>query len=392
MLPFDPRSFIITTALLAALCAFLFFVLRRSFPRDIRGLAHWGASCAVLTTSAFLFASRGAAPLLFSSVLANLLVVAGVMLMYIALQRFAGSDGAHYETGFPALRFRCGMVLAVMAAALLWLTFVRDDYRARVLLIAAANTSLFFLCALAVFRIRRRGFGEWFTAGIFLLTAAVSFLRFCAAFFQPDYPTPLHDVSPIQHVYLATSAFSVVALSLGFLMMVNQALQARLEYAASHDSLTGTYTRGAFFALLEQEMRRAARSRQPLSLLMIDLDNFKAINDEYGHPAGDRVILDFVRRTQQMLRSHDSLGRYGGEEFGVILPDTSRDEAYAVANRIRAEFGRPPADGLPAYTVSAGLTCALENTVERVDAMLGRADQALYQAKKSGKNRVEVCG
>lgn len=390
MLPLDPRSFIVTTALLAALCAFIFFVLRRSFPRDIRGLAHWGGSCSIMTAAAFLFVSRDTAPLIFSSVLANLLVFAGLMTMYAALKRFAGLDGERRRDRFEfgACR-KYGIALAVMAVALVWLTLVRDDYRARVLLMAGATMTLCFMCAQVVLGTQRRSFAERFTAGIFLFTAAVSFLRFGAAFFQPDYPTPLHDVSSIQYVYLITFSISVVALSVGFLLMVNRTLQLRLEYSASHDSLTNAYTRGAFFALLEQEIRRAGRSCRPLSLLMIDLDDFKAINDEYGHPVGDKVILDFVRRTQHVLRNNDSLGRYGGEEFGVILPDTPRDEAYAVANRIRAEFGRPPSDALPTYTVSVGVTSAVDKA-DHVDALLGRADQALYLAKKSGKNRVEV--
>lgn len=389
-MPLDPRSFIVTTALLAALCAFIFFVLRRSFPPDIRGLAHWGGSCSIMTAAAFLFVSRNTVSVVFSSVLANLLVVAGLLLMYAALKRFTGLDGERRgdRTRFGDCR-KFGIALAVMAVALVWLTLVRDDYRGRVLLMAGATMTLCFMCAQVVLVTQRRSFAERFTAGVFLFTAAISFLRFGAAFFQPDYATPLHDVSSIQYVYLITFSISVVALSVGFLLMVNRTLQLRLEHSASHDSLTNAYTRGAFFALLEQEIRRAGRSHRPLSLLMIDLDDFKAINDEYGHPVGDKVILDFVRRTQHVLRSHDSLGRYGGEEFGVILPDTPRDEAYAVANRIRTEFGRPPTDSLPTYTVSVGVTSAVHKS-ERVDTLLERADQALYRAKRGGKNRVEV--
>jgi len=383
MLRLDPRSFIITTAVLAALCAFIFSVLRRSFPRDIGGIGYWASSCAVMTLSGLLFVSRGATPLLFSSVLANVLVAAGVMLMYAALNRFT-----ERKSGVVPWRM-ASMALVALAAVLWWLTYVYDDYRARVLLMAGVNTVLFALCAFAILGMQRRRFAEHFTAGIFLITAAMTFLRFGAALFQPDHVTPVGDISSIQYAYLATFAFSVVAVSLGFLMMINQALQARLEYSASRDSLTDTYTRGAFFALIEQEMRRSERSRQSLSLLMIDLDNFKAINDQYGHPVGDKVIRDFARRTQAVLRAQDSLGRYGGEEFGVLLPDTSREGAGAIANRIRAAFDHPPPDDLPSYTVSVGVASTL-GSQECVEKVLARADQALYIAKKSGKNRVEM--
>ncbi len=105
---------------------------------------------------------------------------------------------------------------------------------------------------------------------------------------------------------------------------------------AGHDSLTGALTRRALIEACDLELERSRRNHQSMSLLMIDLDHFKAINDTHGHPVGDRVLVDFVARVKSLLRLPDRLGRFGGEEFVALLPETSLDEARVVAERLRA--------------------------------------------------------
>jgi diguanylate cyclase (GGDEF)-like protein len=124
-----------------------------------------------------------------------------------------------------------------------------------------------------------------------------------------------------------------------------------------------------------------------MALLMLDLDHFKAVNDQHGHLVGDQVILNFVARTSSLLRQIDSFGRYGGEEFIVLLPETNPSEAMVVAERIRAAVATP--NELPAYTVSIGVTTRSYGDTT-VDELLARADKALYQAKANGRNRVEI--
>jgi diguanylate cyclase (GGDEF)-like protein len=164
-----------------------------------------------------------------------------------------------------------------------------------------------------------------------------------------------------------------------------------LRLLANTDPLTGALNRRAFLDLGRRETERRRRHGQPLSLLMADLDHFKAINDTYGHAAGDQALKDFYRTCTGLLRDTDSLGRLGGEEFAILLPETGAEGALVLAERLRAatEAIRCSYDGqVFGFTVSLGLAtpCDGESTV---DTLLRDADDALYRAKEGGRNRVE---
>jgi diguanylate cyclase (GGDEF)-like protein len=136
-------------------------------------------------------------------------------------------------------------------------------------------------------------------------------------------------------------------------------------------------------------MARSQRHDRPLALLMCDLDNFKSINDRFGHLVGDRVIINFVERSKGLLRDIDSLGRYGGEEFIVLLPETSLQDAKAIAERICFHISEVTVSELPRYTVSIGVAVAQGGGMA-VDALLMEADRALYCAKENGRNQVHL--
>jgi len=165
---------------------------------------------------------------------------------------------------------------------------------------------------------------------------------------------------------------------------------ADLERLATIDPLTGAQNRRAFLARAAAEASRAARYGHPLSVLVTDLDHFKQINDGYGHAAGDAVLKAFVARTQAMLRPADVVGRMGGEEFAVLLPETSVEAAAEVAERIRAALAAEPVvveDGAVPFTASIGVA-AVGRDGATPEAALNRADRRLYQAKRDGRNRV----
>lgn len=375
---FDPRSFIITSAVAGILCTLIFFILRRSLPKEIGGIAEWAWGCLAMVAGAVLFACRDILPALLSIVAANAFVIGGIMLMYISIRRFAG-----FRTAYA----RWLIALALIVMALVWLTFFPDRYRGRIELVTTINMTLFLASAAAISRLKEQGFPERFTAAIFVGTAAVSFARFITALTGYDTSDYRNDNSLVQHVYLATFSFSLISLSLGFMLMVSKKLQLRLEYSASHDDLTGAYTRTTFFELLTKEIGRAARHAQSLSLLIIDIDDFKLINDRHGHPMGDEVIRNFARLAAGELRDHDILCRYGGEEFVVLLPNAGPDEATAAAERIRARFEKFALEGVSAATVSIGVVSA-HGAAADMARLIERADQALYIAKNAGKNRV----
>lgn len=162
------------------------------------------------------------------------------------------------------------------------------------------------------------------------------------------------------------------------------------KFQATHDALTGLWNRAGILEILEKEVARARRQSSPLSIVLADLDHFKRINDTYGHLAGDAVLREAAQRMRASVRSYDSVGRYGGEEFLIALPGSS---TVNQAERIRASVGANPVDTPEApitVTLSLGVAVWQEDGKATVDTLLRPADAALYRAKKAGRNRVEL--
>ncbi|MBM3573321.1 MAG: GGDEF domain-containing protein, partial [Alphaproteobacteria bacterium] len=171
-----------------------------------------------------------------------------------------------------------------------------------------------------------------------------------------------------------------------------QRLQAekKLRENATHDGLTGLLTRATLMQVSEVELLRSRRYGRAWSVIMLDIDHFKAINDHHGHPTGDKVLAGVAEACRNLLRGCDVIGRYGGEEFLAVLPETDAKGALAVAERIRHQVqGCQPAGPSIAVTISAGIA-ALTASVFDLGTLIGAADRALYRAKRAGRNRVEL--
>lgn len=165
----------------------------------------------------------------------------------------------------------------------------------------------------------------------------------------------------------------------------------RLHILATTDMLTQTANRRHFLERLDAEMSRSRRYNEPLCVGILDADKFKTINDTYGHAGGDDVLRSLSRITKDMLRSHDIVGRLGGEEFALCMPETTVDKGVLVANRVREAIEAmeiPYEDGPPiTFTVSIGVT-QYDPENDDADTLMGRADKLLYDAKDGGRNRV----
>jgi len=165
--------------------------------------------------------------------------------------------------------------------------------------------------------------------------------------------------------------------------------RARLLNLATRDGLTGLYVVGHARLLLEAEIVEAIRLRSPLILIMADVDHFKKVNDAWGHPVGDFVLKETARILQASCRELDIVGRYGGEEFILVLPDTGLHAAKGVAERIRATVERHPFTHVGRdYTVTLSLGLAELSQFDTAADLIKRADDALYVAKRGGRNRV----
>ena len=228
-------------------------------------------------------------------------------------------------------------------------------------------------------------------AGSFFLMAAGLLWRGFTAWFEPEAIMPIYGTSPVRGVSLLAFYAVTLASSFAFLLMHKERADREAYELATTDSLTGVYNRRTFEELAEPQLSRARRARVPVSLLMLDLDHFKRVNDTHGHLAGDHVLAAFAGLVRTCLRKEDLLARYGGEEFVVLLPGTSESAAAALAERIREHVASATlraAGREVRITVSVGLTSEAGDKLPPLEAMLARADEALYAAKAKGRNRV----
>ncbi len=198
-----------------------------------------------------------------------------------------------------------------------------------------------------------------------------------------------------QNLNFLVTLISSLGLLAGFFWLTTSQLTAKLEQMAGTDPLTRIANRRVFREWMERELLRSSRTGVPFSLLAMDLDHFKRVNDTLGHQAGDEVILTAVERMQDSIRGIDVLGRWGGEEFVALLPRASVEAATLVAERIRSNIERPfhisgmEREPVIRLSVSVGLT-SYRGGEDDLDKMFYRADKALYQAKSAGRNCVRA--
>ena len=222
-------------------------------------------------------------------------------------------------------------------------------------------------------------------AGVALL------FRGIGAAFVADPVTALVRPSGLGAV-LALAAFAAgVASTLAFLLLHKERAEGEAQRLATMDPLTGAYNRRTFHEIAEREMARARRAGQPLSLVMLDIDHFRTVNDKHGLRVGDAVLQRFADVVRSALRKEDMLVRYGGEEFVVLLPEVPGPGAVVVAGRIRRAVAGAPIEASGerfALTVSLGVAARLDEGPESIDELLERASSALALAKDRGRNRV----
>jgi len=166
-------------------------------------------------------------------------------------------------------------------------------------------------------------------------------------------------------------------------------MEKKLKLLATHDPLTGLVNRREIIQKLKQEMLRYKRYHSPLSIFFIDIDYFKEINDQYGHNIGDDTLIDCAHKMKSIMRENDIVGRYGGEEFLVILAETPMDKAYELAERLRKNISKHLTDvetKIPTYTISIGIA-ELNGEQKDIDDFINQADKAMYKAKQLGRNQ-----
>ena len=373
----DLRTFVLINSVMACLMALVLFSQNHNYPASVRGMRHWAFGQLLAFVAAILFALHGKIPLFMTAGLANVLLVG------VAAVLLSGSS-QHFGRSVPRRLFTILLLIEVPLFA--WLSSDFQLYLYRLLAVCVSMFILLLWQAKVIWQFGNGKFAARFTVTVLVSMAIVMALRGITAVATPPV-MGVFVTTAVQTLYIASLSFGLLLLSIGGILMASERLHLELELLASKDSLTGAFTRRALFELGDNEVARANRQTTPLCVLMLDLDHFKAVNDNYGHLVGDQVLGNFAQRVQDVLRRPAVLGRYGGEEFLVLLPDTQRDEALRVAERIRASKTSLPQ--VPECTVSIGLASFVHGGQDSLRDLISRADAALYRAKELGRNRVE---
>lgn len=303
-----------------------------------------------------------------------------------AVQRYLGRK--------PAPALAAVTMAAMLLACALYFTLAEPNQGARFLLQSYTAGGLFVL---AGWQMAKGGWRDYparylFAAisglhGVFLLLRPWLFSLGQYGMFDSQGTLVVSSLAVVE------SIIAVVLLGFCVVMLANEHVTRELKQMADRDPLTGVYNRRAFVVLLDQLTHYAQRMRFPVSVLLLDLDHFKRINDTWGHQRGDQALCHVVNVAQQCVREGDVIGRLGGEEFAIALPNANQHEAEMIASRLRMAMAAQPltyGNSTMALTASIGVACW--QAEESPDSLVNRADAAMYQAKSQGRNRVVLAG
>jgi diguanylate cyclase (GGDEF)-like protein len=320
-------------------------------------------------------------PDFFTIILSNILLLTGSGLFYIALSQF---------TGFTYSKSLVIGIIAIALSFLVYFTYWDDDLGMRMITFSLGSVAMVFILIVQLWRTQKTSLrfsatlmlASFLVHGIFLMVRTVSLVL--------DPPLETLSITPVQSAtYLLSFAISFFW-STGFILMVSQRLRNDLMEVATIDVLTRIPNRRATQGFLEKELSRAQRNQSEFSVLLIDIDNFKQVNDRWGHSVGDHALVRAAGIFQSMIRKEDWVGRWGGEEFLMIVPGSPHCDAEPLAERVRTEIAKSEFSNSGTsfgITVSIGVACA--NQTSSVDEILKKADDALYRAKLT-KNTVSA--
>lgn len=352
------------------------------FNRRIPGLKTWALSYLSGFALCLVLMSRGRLSELAA-------VIATQTLMFlIAYLNFAGAR--HYIGRPPVSNRTAASVFSGLIALSIFFTIEQPNPGARFALGSLTTGILFLLSArtLATGGIYRYPARYLFALacgahGLFLLVRPLLFGPGSVGLFDAT-----HNLTVSQFVVLE----SIVALTLmafGALMLANEHSATELRRLAERDSLTSVFNRRSFMSLVEKALSQAKRTNQTIGILLIDLDHFKAINDTLGHKGGDDALRHFVGTSIATLRNEDIIGRLGGEEFGILLTGAGLGDALATAERVRAVVeGSPLKTDQSTISLTISVGVAISSADDTPESILDRADKAMYDAKRKGRNRV----
>jgi diguanylate cyclase (GGDEF)-like protein len=368
-------ALIFTCIFLGALAA-LWLIVARTYP-TIRAARYWAASAmaAIAGLAIVIVASRQ---------METVAVVSGGLAIVLANALAWAGIRCYVRRPVPTVAIAAGLV--AVAGGLAYSAFLFPNIALRAVTLSAGQGAFLLAGGIDLWRARalRRGIGiRWATWG--LLASALLHAVRIGVVLAGRSGTIVVAAMPMRTPMLFEIFFSAYVWNVALVLMAVEQLHDELAYLAGTDPLTGVANRRSFFEQGERERARATRRGTSFSLLVIDVDRFKAINDSYGHVGGDTVLRGLVDAVTACLRPSDTLARFGGDEFCALLPDTDAALARSVAERIQNALG----GGEIALTVSIGIA-EWHPGAGDLTHLIALADAALYRAKEEGRDRIVV--
>jgi diguanylate cyclase (GGDEF)-like protein len=345
----------------------------------VPGMDRWCAAYALLAMVSLYLSSIGDRLDPHAIVGASLVTFVAVALLVQGTRQFFGMR--------PVRRIELAAFI-IAFAALVYVTCVAPNVEARVVLASAVIAyGRVAIGTLALRHAPRDGtlYGYRFVAAAAYLGALVHVARAVAIGFGIVSPVTYWQPLPWSDLFLGLAIVTLPCMSIGMAMLAHDQIVRRMEKLATIDELTGVLMRRAFMTRANDLHAAARATGAPLSIAILDIDNFKAINDGFGHAVGDRTLTHVASVVSGQLRPRDLFGRLGGEEFGILFADTAKPDAETLANMLRLAVERSDGTGARC-TLSAGVARIAPG--DTLEAAMAQADAALYMAKAMGRNRV----
>jgi len=383
---FDLRTLALTNLLLGVVLGVGLLTFVRVHPLFL-SFKKLGYGYLILALSFLLIALRHYASDWFSIIIANVLLVASIKVLGEGLLTF-------YKVKTQRFRYLSNILILAVMPLFVYFTLFNSNTNIRIVIISLF-VSLQFICIAFHLKENRELLNHQFILILhvtFLLSGLFFIFRTLWTLSENQIENYM-QAGIIHGVALIVLQLVIIITGFAVSWSASEKLAKDLELQATIDHLTQTFNRRALEDLAKKEIAQAKREDSNLVVIIMDIDDFKAVNDEYGHVAGDQVLTEFSQRLKDNLREYDSISRYGGEEFLLLLPNTEADVAMIVAEKLRKTIAAPVFlidENIDiAITASFGVAINKGNNIEWRQ-LLSQADQALYLAKYEGKNQVKL--
>ena len=381
----DGRSLLAVVAALCLVFSIVVLALERRIRQTMPGLRLWAVANLFLGVAAGAHMLQGHAPIWVPAIVGNWTMLIGRSTAVAALRQFDRQP--------VPMAWLIGATVLLMLGIAATLVWPEPRVRAMIMVGGMAVLALWATYSLAVGAppsvsrvLIMFGMAGWGLANVWRLWTTATL---------PEGAPVLKLSDPTVAMYLGALVIMDVFSNIGFVLLITDRMHEWVLQLARTDHLTGALSRGALYAQATRDLQLARRQRTYTAAFIVDIDRFKTINDSRGHAAGDAILRHVAQHGQAVLRCTDLFGRYGGDEFVAILPETDLSTAASIAERLRVAIGEPmpgaapPACGLCGVTVSIGVA-AVAPGCEGVDELIAQADQALYDAKHDGRNRTRM--